>query len=106
MGTEDGDPVNGQGLGQNGSGDADGYGAKVSELIQQNWRIDHSMNGKKVVVTDTVKADGTFAPPVCQGDQAVCKSAVDTLNLLGMLPRPPSGCKDCSHLVISMTPKI
>ena len=104
LGTADGDPVNGKGLGQ-GGGDG-GYGVKVRTLIEQNWRVDPSMNGKTVKVSIQVANDGTISNESCSGDKAVCKTALDTLNAIGMLPRPPAGCKECSSIVISMTPKI
>lgn len=97
----------GQGLGVGtGSDDSLLYGAKVQQLIEQNWRIDPSMNGKRVVVTVSIDNDGMIYNEKCQGDSAVCASAIATLNLIGMLPRPPAGCKDCNTIVITMTPKI
>lgn len=101
-GTDDG-----VGLGSGtGSNESQTYGAKVQQLIEQNWRIDPSMNGKKVVVTVSVDDGGQIYNLKCDGDKSVCSSAVSTLNLIGMLPRPPQGCKDCSTIVITMTPKI
>ena len=101
-GTDDG-----VGLGSGtGSNESQTYGAKVQQLIEQNWRIDPSMNGKKVVVTVSVDDGGQIYNLKCDGDKSVCASAVSTLNLIGMLPRPPQGCKDCSTIVITMTPKI
>lgn len=97
----------GVGLGSGtGSNESQTYGAKVQQLIEQNWRIDPSMNGKKVVVTVSVDDGGQIYNLKCDGDKSVCASAVSTLNLIGMLPRPPQGCKDCSTIVITMTPKI
>ena len=97
----------GVGLGSGtGSNESQTYGAKVQQLIEQNWRIDPSMNGKKVVVTVSVDDGGQIYNLKCDGDKSVCSSAVSTLNLIGMLPRPPQGCKDCSTIVITMTPKI
>ena len=97
----------GEGLGSGtGSSDSLTYGNKVQQLIEQNWRIDPSMNGKKVVVTVSVDNEGMIYNEKCQGDNAVCASAIATLNLIGMLPRPPQGCKDCNTIVITMTPKI
>ena len=104
LGTADGDPVNGKGLGS-GGGDG-GYGAKVRTLIEQNWRVDSSMNGKTVKVSIAVGPNGEISDESCQGDKKVCDSAINTLNLIGMLPKPPAGCKECSNIVISMTPKI
>ena len=97
----------GEGLGSGtGSSDSLTYGNKVQQLIEQNWRIDPSMNGKKVVVTVSVDNEGMIYNEKCQGDSTVCASAIATLNLIGMLPRPPQGCKDCNTIVITMTPKI
>lgn len=97
----------GQGLGSGtGSDDSQIYGAKVQQLIEQNWRIDPSMNGKRVVVTVSIDANGMIYNEKCQGDSAVCASAIATLNLIGMMPRPPVGCKDCNTIVITMTPKL
>ncbi len=105
LGTEDGDPVNGQGLGQ-GGGAADGYGSKIRTLIEQNWRVDPSMNGKSVKVTLEVGADGTVKSQSCQGDAHVCKSAEDAITNIGMFPMPPKGCAECSVIHVTMTPKI
>lgn len=97
----------GQGLGSGtGSDDSQIYGAKVQQLIEQNWRIDPSMNGKRVVVTVSIDENGMIYNEKCQGDSAVCASAIATLNLIGMMPRPPVGCKDCNTIVITMTPKL
>ena len=97
----------GQGLGSGtGSDDSQVYGAKVQQLIEQNWRIDPSMNGKRVVVTVSIDENGMIYNEKCQGDSAVCASAIATLNLIGMMPRPPVGCKDCNTIVITMTPKL
>ena len=97
----------GEGLGSGtGSSDSLTYGNKVQQLIEQNWRIDPSMNGKRVVVTVSVDNEGMIYNEKCQGDNAVCASAIATLNLIGMLPRPPQGCKDCNTIVITMIPKI
>ena len=97
----------GQGLGSGtGSDDSQVYGAKVQQLIEQNWRIDPSMNGKRVVVTVSIDDNGMIYNEKCQGDSAVCASAIATLNLIGMMPRPPVGCKDCNTIVITMTPKL
>jgi colicin import membrane protein len=104
LGTADGDPFNGHGLGS-GGGDG-GYGAKVRAQIEQNWRVDSSMNGKTVKLSLSVGPQGEISDVSCQGDKKVCDSAISTLNLLGRLPMPPKTCKECSNLVISMTPKI
>ncbi len=97
----------GQGLGSGtGSDDSQIYGAKVQQLIEQNWRIDPSMNGKRVVVTVSIDENGMIYNEKCQGDSAVCASAIATLNLIGMMPRPPVGCNDCNTIVITMTPKL
>lgn len=97
----------GVGLGQGtGSDDRVVYGSKVQQLIEQNWRIDPSMNGKRVVVTVSVDDSGMIYNEKCEGDRAVCASAMATLNLIGMLPRPPQGCKDCNTIVITMMPKL
>ena len=99
--------VNGQGLGAGtGSNDSLTYGAKVQQLIEQNWRIDPSMNGKRVVVTLSVDNTGMIYNEKCEGDKSVCASAIATLHLIGMLPMPPQGCKDCNTIVITMTPKL
>ena len=80
----------GQGLGSGtGSDDSQIYGAKVQQLIEQNWRIDPSMNGKRVVVTVSIDENGMIYNEKCQGDSAVCASAIATLNF-----------------VITMTPKL
>lgn len=105
LGTADGDPVNGTGLGQ-GGGAADGYGSKIRTLIEQNWRVDPSMNGKSVKVTLEVGADGTVKSQSCQGDAHVCKSAEDAITNIGMFPMPPKGCAECSVIHVTMTPKI
>ncbi len=99
------DGVEGGGGGSDGGVSAQ-YGAKVTQLIEQNWRIDPSMNGKKVVVTVTVGPDGLISNEKCEGDKAVCNSALSTLRLIGMLPMPPKECTDCNTIVISMTPKL
>ena len=104
LGTADG-VAGGSGLG-GGAGLASEYGAKVQQLIEQNWRIDPSMNGKQVVVTLSVDAQGMISGEKCSGDEAVCASALSTLHLIGMLPRPPAKCPDCNSIVITMTPKI
>lgn len=104
LGTADG-VAGGEGLGS-GSGVASEYGAKVQQLIEQNWHIDPSMNGKQVVVTVTVGPDGLISDEKCQGDSTVCASALGTLRLIGMLPRPPAKCPDCNTIVITMTPKV
>ena len=97
----------GVGLGSGtGSDDSQVYGSKVQQLIEQNWRIDPSMNGKRVVVTVSIDNEGMIYNEKCQGDSAVCASAIATLNLIGMMPRPPVGCKDCNTIVITMTPKL
>ena len=97
----------GVGLGSGtGSDDSQVYGTKVQQLIEQNWRIDPSMNGKRVVVTVSIDNEGMIYNEKCQGDSAVCASAIATLNLIGMMPRPPVGCKDCNTIVITMTPKL
>ena len=97
----------GQGLGSGtGSDDSQVYGAKVQQLIEQNWRIDPSMNGKRVVVMVSIDENGMIYNEKCQGGSAVCASAIATLNLIGMMPRPPEGCKDCNTIVITMTPKL
>ena len=97
----------GQGLGAGtGSDESLTYGSKVQQLIEQNWRIDPSMNGKKVVVTVSIDQEGMIYNEKCQGDRAVCASAIATLNLIGMMPRPPKGCKDCNTIVITMIPKV
>ena len=82
------------------------YGGKVQQLIEQNWRIDPSMNGKRVVVTVSVDNSGMIFNEKCKGDLQVCNSALSTLKLIGMLPMPPKDCKDCNTIVITMTPKI
>lgn len=97
----------GQGLGSgDGSDERLTYGNKVRQLIEQNWRIDPSMNGKRVVVTITVDNGGMIVDEVCDGDRAVCSSALSTIHLIGMMPMPPAGCKDCNKIVITMTPKL
>ena len=106
LGQINGSPV-GEGLGAGtGSNDSLTYGAKVQQLIEQNWRIDPSMNGKRVVVTVTVDEAGMISNEKCEGDKSVCASAIATLHLIGMLPMPPKGCKDCNTIVITMTPKL
>lgn len=106
LGQVNGSPE-GEGLGVGtGSNDSLTYGAKVQQLIEQNWRIDPSMNGKRVVVTVTVDDEGMISNEKCSGDKAVCASAIATLHLIGMLPMPPKGCKDCNTIVITMTPKV
>ena len=106
LGTVDGDEKNGQGLGSGGGGGDGGYGDKVRGLIEQNWRVDQSMNGKKVVVSIKVTADGTVTDESCQGDEKVCQSALDAIRMVGMFPRPPATCPECSNIKISMTPKL
>ena len=106
LGTADGDEKNGQGLGSGGGGGDGGYGDKVRGLIEQNWRVDQSMNGKKVVVSIKVTADGTVTDESCQGDEKVCQSALDAIRMVGMFPRPPATCPECSNIKISMTPKL
>ena len=106
LGTEDGDPVNGKGLGSGPSGASDGYGAKIQGMIESNWYIDPSMNGKTVKVSINVGSDGIISDEQCQGDAKVCKSAIDALKRIGMLPAPPANCPECGNIVISMTPKL
>ncbi len=89
-----------------GSGIAAEYGSRVQMLIEQNWRIEPSMNGKRVVVTLNVDPQGMISGERCQGDSEVCAGALATLRLIGMLPRPPAQCPDCNSIVITMTPKI
>lgn len=97
----------GVGLGSGtGSNDSQVYGVKVQQLIEQNWRIDPSMNGKRVIVTLTLDENGLITSQNCEGDRNVCASASSTINLIGMFPRPPQQCKDCNTIVITMTPKI
>ena len=105
LGTADGDPVNGKGLGS-GSGDSAGYGSKVRTLIEQNWRVDPSMNGKSVKVMLEIASDGTVKSKNCEGNSRVCKSALDAIDNIGMFPMPPSGCVECSVIHVTMTPKI
>lgn len=105
LGTADGDPVNGKGLGS-GSGDSAGYGSKVRTLIEQNWRVDPSMNGKSVKVMLEIASDGTVKSKNCDGNSRVCKSALDAIDNIGMFPMPPSGCVECSVIHVTMTPKI
>lgn len=105
LGTADG-VEGGEGLGSGADGIVAEYGAKVQTLVEQNWRIDPSMNGKKVVVTLEVDAQGLISNEKCQGDKAVCDSALATLRLIGMLPMPPKDCLDCNNIVITMTPKL
>ncbi|MGN1281819.1 MAG: cell envelope integrity protein TolA [Succinivibrio sp.] len=105
LGTADGDEVNGQGLGSAGGGDG-GYGDKVRGLIEQNWRIDQSMNGKKVVVSIRLSSDGTVMDKTCQGDTRVCDSAIKAIDMVGLFPKPPATCPECSNIKISMTPKL
>ena len=105
LGTADG-VEGGEGLGSGADGIVAEYGAKVQTLVEQNWRIDPSMNGKKVVVTLEVDAQGLISNEKCQGDKAVCDSALATLRLIGMLPMPPKDCPDCNNIVITMTPKL
>lgn len=104
LGTADGVP-SGEGLGSGGGPSAE-YGARVQTLIEQNWRIDPSMNGKRVVVTVNVDDGGLISGEQCEGDLQVCDSALATLRLIGMLPRPPQNCPDCHTIVITMTPRI
>lgn len=104
FGMEDG-VQGGQELGS-GTGTSDVYGTKVQTLIEQHWRIDPSMNGKSVIVRVTIGEDGLIVQQSCQGDSFVCKSALATLDLIGMLPMPPKGCDDCKNIVIKMTPKL
>ncbi|MBR1612234.1 MAG: cell envelope integrity protein TolA [Succinivibrio sp.] len=105
LGTANGDPVNGQGLGSGAGGEA-GYGDKVRGLIEQNWRVDQSMNGKRVVVSLKLDSGGIVTGVSCQGDDKVCQSAVAAIELVGMFPRPPADCPQCSNIKISMTPKL
>ena len=51
-------------------------------------------------------AQGMISNEKCQGDAQVCASALATLRLIGMLPRPPAKCPDCNTIVITMTPRI
>ena len=106
LGTADGDEKNGQGLGSGGSGGEAGYGDKVRGLIEQNWRIDPSMNGKRVVVTIKIDNNGMVTSQNCQGDEKVCASALESIVNVGMFPKPPSSCPECSNIKISMTPKL
>ena len=98
--------ADGTGTQASGQGEAAGYGAKVQQLIEQNWRIDPSMNNKKVVVSINVDDQGRISSPQCRGDQRVCRTALETLERIGMLPRPPKGCSDCRRIVITMIPRL
>lgn len=104
LGTADGDAQNGRELGS-GGGDG-GYGSKIRGMIENNWHVDTSMNGKKVMVTLEIDSGGMIKNESCKGDDRVCKSALDAIQAIGMFPAPPSGCAECSSLVIYMTPKI
>ena len=94
----------GQGLGSSGA-DA-GYGDKIRTLIEQNWRVDQSMNGKKVQVIIKIDKDGMVTSTRCEGDERVCRSALDAIELVGMFPAPPKNCPDCSQIKVSMIPKL
>lgn len=95
----------GKGLGA-GSSTSQAYGSKIEGLILQNWIIDPSMDGKQVVVTFNVDSGGNISNANCTGDGAVCRSAIETLKKIGMMPMPPRGCSDCNSIVLNMTPKI
>ena len=94
----------GKGLGSSGA-DA-GYGDKIRTLIEQNWRVDQSMNGKKVQVIIKIDKDGMVTSTRCEGDERVCRSALDAIELVGMFPAPPKNCPDCSQIKVSMIPKL
>lgn len=90
----------------NGSAESQAYGDKIQTLVLQNWYVDPSMNGKKVVVTFNVDNGGLISNEKCQGDSRVCKSALDAIRLIGMMPRPPINCQECNTVVLTMTPKL
>jgi colicin import membrane protein len=64
------------------------------------------MNGKRVVVSLKLDSGGIVTGVSCQGDDKVCQSAVAAIELVGMFPRPPADCPQCSNIKISMTPKL
>ena len=104
LGLEDGDEINGQGLGS-GGGDG-GYGSKIQGLIEQNWLIDPSMNGKTVKFMVKIDNNGNILSRDCQGDKKVCRSAEAAIDKIGLFPKPPVNCPECGNIVISMTPKL
>ena len=64
------------------------------------------MNGKRVAVTIKIDNNGMVTSQNCQGDEKVCASALESIVNVGMFPKPPSSCPECSNIKISMTPKL
>lgn len=106
LGQADGVANTNAGANSNGSAESQAYGDKIQTLVLQNWYVDPSMNGKKVVVTFNVDNGGLISNEKCQGDSRVCKSALDAIRLIGMMPRPPVNCQECNTVVLTMTPKL
>lgn len=82
------------------------YGMMIKNTIEEAWRIDSSMKGKKVVVSLFISADGQIYNPSCKGDTKVCESALRAVNSISFLPKPPASCSDCRSINLTMIPML
>lgn len=82
------------------------YGMMIKNTIEEAWRIDSSMKGKKVVVSLSISADGQIYNPSCKGDTKVCESALRAVNSISFLPKPPASCSDCRSINLTMIPML
>lgn len=82
------------------------YGALVKANIEENWRIDPQMVGKKVTVSIEIKPNGTIFNEECSGNKQVCESALRAVEFIGTLPPPPPTCTDCKKIILTMTPHL
>lgn len=82
------------------------YGMMIKNTIEEAWRIDSSMKGKKVVVSLSISADGQIYNPSCKGDTKVCESALRAVNSISFLPKPPVSCSDCRSINLTMIPML
>ena len=82
------------------------YGALVKANIEENWRIDPQMVGKKVTVSIEIKPNGTIFNEECSGNKQVCDSALRAVEFIGTLPPPPPTCTDCKKIILTMTPHL
>ena len=82
------------------------YGALVKANIEENWRIDPQMVGKKVTVSIEIKPNGTIFNEECSGNNQVCESALRAVEFIGTLPPPPPTCTDCKKIILTMTPHL
>ena len=97
---------NGEGGGTPIDNQAIQYGMMIKNTIEEAWRIDSSMKGKKVVVSLSISADGQIYNPSCKGDTKVCESALRAVNSISFLPKPPASCSDCRSINLTMIPML